>query len=411
MLDETEQLRARRCLMSKGAADAVGSICLGDSMMILIATGLGFPSACVSAIGSLNFLSYLILPLGFVIAGRMGICRGIWTEQRGIMLSGLAIAAAAFFPGQARLLFPLALVGCYACRSCAASMVFSIQKNIAPGLHLPVLMSKLAVINSSVGLLTALAMAWVLSISQGMNALGGAAVAGALFYGIAGYCMSRSPEDPQLRENARRPIMPSVHDALASRVMRLQLLAGCALNLPIAMLLPVNILIAKHGYGMTNTRILLLTMTQSLSAIACSALFRYLSPRFGPRRVMIGAFPIIVILCLYWLLLPAAAPFWLLLPPFAIAGGMNIFFSTSLGNYFVMTIPAHMQVGGTFLVFVITGGLVGVAGVLLNPALLRLAADFAGGSLAAYKLYFALCIILFLPGLHTVITLPPEREV
>ena len=161
---------------------------------------------------------------------------------------------------------------------------------------------------------------------------------------------------------------------------------------------------------MNDTQTLLLSMCQLFSAIVCSVLFRYFSTYLGPRRLISYAYPLMWMLCLYWILLPADSSFIWMFPPFIIAGSMTVFYSTTLGNYFLITIPVQLQIGGTFLVFVITGGIVGVIATCLNPTLLAIAGHFASSALPMYKFYFTIALFLLIPGIFSTFILPATAK-
>lgn len=90
---------------------------------------------------------------------------------------------------------------------------------------------------------------------------------------------------------------------------------------------------------------------------------------------------------------------------------MSVFNSTSLNCYFVESVPNRLQIGGTFLVFVVTGGVTGVLGMMLNPVLLRLANCFTlSNPLMEFRLFYGFCVLLFAGGIFPLLALPEIRK-
>ncbi len=172
------------------------------------------------------------------------------------------------------------------------------------------------------------------------------------------------------------------------------------LNLSLAMMLPVNLLAVRRGFGFGDFDGLFLTSIQVVSGMTASWLTRHLALRYGPRNLMVGAYPLIWVLALYWVFVPARPSLLLAAIPFIIAGFMMVFFSTNLANYFLISIPGRLQIGGTFLVFVVTGGLMGALGMVLNALIFHFVQTDLSGTetLTPFRVFYGLADFCFPSG-------------
>ena len=88
-------------------------------------------------------------------------------------------------------------------------------------------------------------------------------------------------------------------------------------------------------------------------------------------------------------------------------------FGTSLENYFLLTVPKSLQIGGTFLVFVVTGGITGAVGMLMNWGLFKFGylylPDGAAG-MSIYRFYYLAVGIIFALGILLPYSLPGKKS-
>jgi hypothetical protein len=87
-------------------------------------------------------------------------------------------------------------------------------------------------------------------------------------------------------------------------------------------------------------------------------------------------------------------------------------FGTSLENYFLISVPTALQPGGTFLVFVITGGVAGTLGIFINSIIFKIAGamNIPSGSMELYRFYFTIAGILFAAGIIAPWSLPVKHH-
>ena len=410
-LTEAEQRSAQRVLRDCVALSACASSCSSETLLILTAVSIGIPGYLLSASGSLVYMSYLVLPLGFLYAARVGSgrCIGDFKMLQGIFC--LLIGLSLFVPAGAAYVFLAGVILLYASMSCAASMIFPLEKNISTEKTIAAMLSRNQITASVAGLTVSLLIVWLLTVYPSRTLLPLVFLTGFLLCLVCGFRIRRIDEPAILQRFAEHSILKQALLAWRNPVLRRQIWVGCLLNLLLAMLLPVNILMVKQGYDLPDSWILLLSSLQVISSIAGSWLCRVFTQKYGPRRAMIAAYPLVWAICLSWQLASPEFSLPAVLPPFIMAGLLNIFLSTSLNNYFTVTIPNQHQIGGTFWVFLATGGLMGLLGMFLNPAILAGIQNwFPGAPFRHFQLYFLFAGILFAAGILAPVSLPESSS-
>ncbi|MBR4885261.1 MAG: MFS transporter, partial [Lentisphaeria bacterium] len=333
--------------------------------------------------------------LGFLLAARMGAVRSI---SRFHLLTGfiyLVIAAACFVPYGAWLLLP-AWILLHLSRSCSVAMNFPLQKNITTPEEMPVLLSRIQVANTVTGLGTTLLIVWLLARYPGKILLPVLFAAAFLMYVVCSRNIRRVVEPAALQRMANHPVIKQALTAWRIPHIRHQIYVGSAMNLSLAMLPAINILAMKQGYRLADSTILLLGAVQAFSSIAASFLYRKLAFRFGPEKMLVAVCPLLWLLFLYWIFAPETITLWTALPPFIFTGFFQTIVSTGLGNYFTNTVDNPHQIGGTFWVFVVTGGLMGICGMIFNPLIFKLLQIFGNESgMDLFRSYFLVTAFLF----------------
>lgn len=407
-----EQHHSQKCWRDYIALNATALILSGENVLILLAVGLRIPDALIATIGALTYLSYLVLPIGFRTAAYWGVGKSVKNQCILTSFLCLLIALAGVLPTGAQKLFYISLIGLYLCRSASAAMHFPLLKNITDAETLPKIQANNQIAGAVCSLATNLLVAFLLAHWSGNLVLALLLTAGAIISYLAGLRAAKVIEPNTLKQFAARPVLPQILLALRNQLLRKQLLAGCILNLSLAMMVPINVLAAKRGLNLPNGKIILLATLQTLSAIGGSWCCRLITERYGPRQAILLSFPLIWLLALCWWLIPADTKSFLpLMLPFVTAGLMTVFYTTSLGSYFMLSIPNRLQIGGTFLVYVVTGGFIGALGMILNPLFFKLASCHSWETpITVFRIYFTLCALLQAGGIFALISLPVAKK-
>lgn len=389
-------------------------MCLGETVLILLAVRLGCPDYIVSALGAMVYFGYLLLPLGKVVTARVGAAKsyaGFWAARNAAALL-VALSAIASALGMPRMATALLLTGAflfYGFRAAGAAMSQPLVGNITT------VQTRSRVIGVNFGLFYASSLVSLTTISlllklqNSLAMLTGIVVAGALCGFTASGFINRIDETESIRDSARKPIRGELREACRSEVLMRQLAAGFAMNLGIIMLVPISMLALKRGYGVSDTQALLFALAQFGAGAVASFLCERIDSRIGSRKALLCAFLGLVAIGPVWVLAPQGLhPLYMLLP-FLLSGATNVIAQNAMTHYFLQTVPEQRQVAGSIFLWVAHGAGPGVIGMVLAGALLDVSTRFNPGDslLSGYRVYFGLAFLLLLGGVWTILRLLP----
>ncbi|MBE6368080.1 MAG: MFS transporter [Lentisphaerae bacterium] len=409
LLNASERRSSQNRLCFYWCFTALGMACCGDAVLPLLAMELGISDAVTSMLGAMNYGCFLLLPLGFWAGGRYGAGRSMYIECAVMALAALLLAGSGalashwlFFGGLAVYLVS---------RAANFAMRFSLQQNIAVDAETPAMLARNYIGMHSCSLIGFLLVSLVLYLFKGGNTMPLVLAAGGVFFFLAGKAIGGVFESESVRRQAAAPVRDQVKKAWQEPLIRQQIYVGCLLNLMLAAVVPVNILSARRGAGADASLVVMLTAVQALAAVSGCVLVRKVTQKFGPRTMMLTGYPLLWMLCLCWIFMPEQPGWWYLLIPFVLSGILLMAFGTSLENYFLLSVRPDLQIGGTFLVFVVTGGVTGAVGMLMNWLIFKLSAFVLppdAGSMDVYHFYYSVIGTVFAAGILLPWSLPEK---
>ncbi len=417
-LTPEQQAKSRRNYLFFNAMNGFSYMCVGDTVIILLAVRLNCPNAFIAILGSMSLFGYLLLPLGKMVTGRVGAAEGqaiFWVLRNGAaLLVGSSTVWNAL--GFHKLALGGLMTGAFLFYGFRAAGVIMGQPLIG---EITTSENRASFLGFSSGLFQLTGMISLILITVFLRLWDNVWVLSALI--LLGSCtgigssrfLRRIDETEKLRESARRPIFSEMRVALRNPFFRRQLLTGFILNLSGIMTGPIGMLTLKRGYGVSDTKALLFTMAQFAVSIVMSQLMGKISGRLGPRRVVVAGFGIQASMCLFWIFAPSGFCWQYLIWPFLIGSGVGICVGNAMTHYFLQTIPVKNRVASSMSLALATGAGAGIAGMLLAGGLVKWAGSLAGTEgLGQYRLYFALVLgLVLIPGFFLVRLLPaPHRK-
>ena len=389
-------------------------MCLGETVLILLAVRLGCPDYIVSALGAMLYFGYLLLPLGKIVTARTGAARSqsIFWVARNIAALLVACSALVCISGFRATAMGLLLTGAFFFYGFRAAGVVMSQPLIG---NITTDADRGKVIGVSTGLfyvscLVALVtISLLLKLSDSLGMLTGIIVVGALCGFTSSRFINRIDETEGIRNSARKPIAGEFRKVLRDRKLLRLLAAGFCVNLAVIMLIPISMLALKRGCGVSDTGALLFALGQFGASAAASFLSGKVANTIGPRKTMLYAYILMLGIGLLWLVAPANfSPVYMIMP-FLLAGSMNLGTTNSVTHYFLQTVPEERRVASSMFIAVINGAGAGIAGMTVTGALLDLCAGFApeGNPLYGYRIYFAVATVLLSVGIWVIARLRP----
>ena len=401
LLNREEKVISQRNYNRYCAVNGVSYMCLGETVMILFAVRLDCPDTVVAVLGAMLFFGFLLLPLGKWMTARVGAARSqadFWVYRNIAALLVAGAAPMAVF-GSRTVALAMIVLGAflfYGFRAAGVVMSQPLVGEFCDPDEQGRFISRSWCYFYSSGLLALITISVILNFSSSVWVLFFIIVAGALFGFTSAGFLRNVRETGQIRESSRQPILDGLRPVLKNRVVIRQLLAGMVCNLGVILTVPISMLALKRGYQVSDTQALLYFLVQLAAAVAATRLLSRSADRFGGRKLTIWGFYGFYLLALFWVVVPDRF-FWpLLMIPFIFCTSGNTVASMALAQYFLRSVPKEQQVIASMIISVGTGVVSGLLGMICSSGLLKLSAYWSGaaGTLANYRLYFLLVIVL-----------------
>ncbi len=399
------------------AINGVSYMCLGETVILLLAVRINAPDYIVSTLGSMLYFGYLLLPLGKTVAAKRGgaysqsffwICRNV---------AAMMVAAAAVFSycNMQLVAIGLLLTGAFFFYGFRAAGVVMSQPLVGEFTNENTRGKVLAWSNGIFffcRLTTLIAITMLIKSNDSLWTLVAIIVFGS-FCGITSSKFLRAIDETEdLRKSAAKPLKPELQWCLKSRILRGQLIAGFLFNFAYILIIPICTLAAKRGYNSTDADVMVFTLSLSAGASIMSFAGSRISKAIGPRQHMILTFILYLTCAFAWLIPYKTQPYIGMMVMFFILGAIVVWSNNAATHYFLQTIHTTHRVGGAILLAVISGVGSGVAGMVIAGLLLKTVPYFTSTPISGYRLYFFITAMLLLPGLWVFYKLPklPEEK-
>ncbi len=389
-------------------------MCLGETVIILLAVQLNCKDYIVSALGAMLYFGFLLLPLGKIVTAHVGAAQsqGIFWILRNI--SALIVAAATpvciyVSPTLAVIILLAGAFLFYGFRAAGTVMVQPLLGEMTNRSDRSAFIALTTALFYATCFIALVAISIVLHYTRSIWALTGIIIIGAMFGFTSSRFISRIDETGAIRDSAKKPIMGELKILCRSNPVLRLLAGGFVINLAVIMLIPISMLALKRGYGISNTNALMFALVQMAASVLLSYVIVKATRKLGPRRIMIVTYLFMLLIGLLWMLAPAKFNWLYLIFPFILCGGTYVSMTNSMIHYFLQIVEEERRVAASILIAIVTGAGAGIAGMLI-----------AGGLLAAierltdklqspdpYKVYFIAATILLLPGLCVLSSMKP----
>lgn len=403
-LSEERQRKSRFYNLVFNFFNGISYMCLGETVVILLAVKMGCADHIIAALGAMVYLGYIMLPAGKLTAARYGAVRSqvvFWYMRN---LSALLVAVAPWLQQHvsqtvAEVAILLGGFLFYGFRSAGIVLIQPLVGGMTNSSNRTSFLAFASALAYLPMVLTLAVISLVSSRYEGVRTLTGVIVTGALFGFCSAQILKGIDESSSLRESARRPFWPQFHEIIRMSSFRKMIMTNMIMNLTTIMIIPASLLTLKRGYGMSDHQALIFTIIQQSFCVITSMLSVRLSQRLGPRKMLIGAFLLYIGVCLLWGFSPAQKQAAFLWMPFMLIGIAHLTQVNATTYYFLQTVPVRLQVVGAIIQSVLAGAGSAVLGVLLSGSLLQVIAVHLADRppLERYQLYF-LCAVAILPG-------------
>ena len=416
-LTQAQMRRSQNNYICYSAINGVSYMCLGETVIVLLAVRMNMPDWCVSIIGSLLFFGYLMMPLGKWMTSRVGAAKtqaNCWVCRN---IAALVVASGVIFHhfGMDRTAMSSLLAGAfffYAFRAAGVVMsvplVGDISDDATRGRLFAVSNGSFYVANA----VTIVILTGIMNLSDSVWLLFGIVIFGAVCGITASGFLRRIDETDALMKHAAKPLLADIRRLIRDRMIRRMIAARFTLNLLAMMAGGISMLTVKRGYGISDGQALVFVLCQYIASSAMSPVFSYLAAKIGPRRTILLTFMHSGLVILLWCIAPTKCHFIYPMLIFFVVGSSTIAAWNSVGPYFLLAIPEEKRTSASVCASFFDGALAGLCAMCIAPQLLRLGAYLANGEpgLARYRIYYLLTIPFFVAGFFVVRLLVPLSD-
>lgn len=402
-LTPQQKSKSQRNYCYYNAMNGVSYMCLGETILLLLAVKIKCPDWVISTLGSMIYFGFLMLPLGKTAAARLGGAgaQSFFWVCRNIVAVVVGISAIFSYFGYQTIAIILLLTGSFFFYGFRAAGVVMSQPLVGEVADTNGSGKLLAVANGIFfffRMATLIGITLIVNFNDSMWTLVIIILFGASCGITSSKFLSNIDETTAIRDSAKKSVTADIRWGLRDAVMRKQLWSGFVCNLAWIMTIPIASLAVKRGYNADDSDVLVFTISFSAGCCIMSFVGGYVAKMLGPRKQLMIAQIIMILTSAVWIILPEKLPYIYMLFHFFLLGTAGIWGLNASPHYFLQTVPQPRQVGASMLLSVVTGVIAGVTGILLTGFILETVPNFTSTPLNGYKLYFAITTILLIPG-------------
>lgn len=376
-----EQFRSsQKNYLCFGAVNGFSYMCLGETIIILVAVQIGMPDILITGLGAMLFLGYLLLPLGLRFAARDGAskCQATFWVLRNIAALFVAVSAilAKFSPIAAWILLLLVAFLFYGFRAAGVVMIQPLIAGFTTDEDRSKVFGNTNFLFYLSGSAALIMVTILLKYDNSLRALCAIIILGACMGVFSSKFIRNLCETELLRETARKPILPEWKKIKKNPLIRQILFAGFCRNAALIMTGPPSVLMLKKGYGFSDMEAVLFSISQLVACFTFSWISGKMIVKKGPRLVLILGLTCCLLVSLAWFFSPFARGFEVYLIAiiaFFLYGTAIAVTDNANVCYFLMVTPKEQQIAGSVMLNLFQGAGAGMTGMGLASGLIWVA--------------------------------------
>ena len=400
-INDSEMRLSRRFYLIYNLINGFSYMCLGETVILLLAVNLGCSDTVVAILGSMLFWGFLLLPLGKMMTARCGAAASqanFWVLRNlaALLVAGAAPAALYFSPLAAAILLIIGSFLFYGFRAAGVVMSQPLIGEICPADEQGRFMFRSWCCFYCSGLLALILISTLLRFNSGTWMLFSVVITGTVAGLISSGFVRRIRESGEIKESARQSLKTAIREAIVNKDVVRQMIAGMCCNTAAIMLAPITMLALKRGYGVSDSAALICSLVQYLGSIFICVYLGKMADRYGSRKIVLTSFYALYLIPLFWILAPAKCYWFVVWFPFMIVACGLVACPVGLQQYFLRSVPKNQQIAASMVISVATGVASGILGSLLSSLFLKIAnmLNSSGEAMMTYRIYFAGVIIL-----------------
>ncbi len=418
-LTPMQMRRSQRNLYFFNIVNGISYMCLGETVIILLAIRLDCPDWTAAVLGAMIYFGFTLLPLGRPMTARYGAAatQALCWVARNIAAVAVASSTLWHILGLEWLKLASLIAGAYLFYGFRAAGVVMSQPLIG---DICIENDRAKVLAVSGGffysfcLLTLILVIVVVNSSPSMWTLSSLILFGSAMGVTASRFTKKIDETEALRDSARKPLYDELVEAAHNPSLKKLLAVGFASSFAQILITSVSTVTLKRGYGLSDTSALLYSLALFAASAASSFLTGAVSRKIGPRKTMFYIYSLFIAAPALWLISDMSGapsvPVCILI--FAAIGAGNVGMNNTIAHYFLQTVPTSNRIAASTVLNVVTGAAAGIAGIAVSACLLHAASagSAAGFPLDSYMRYFKMTLFFIIPGIVAIFRLTPLPE-
>lgn len=390
-------------------------MCLGESIILLLANSLKLPNEGAAILGAMVYLGYLLMPLGVLRTAKVGAaaCQADFWVARNI--SALIIASSAFvYPYSQYLSWSFIILGSlmfYGCRAAGCVLSTPLVGDITVDDETPILINKNAgLFNISGGIMIILiSLALFKFKNHGIWPLVVIIVTGAVIGIISSTITRKIQESGDVQKAAKQKFFSGLIEAFKNKDIRRLSVGWFALSFTTIMVYPISYYLIKRGLHYSDSMAMVCTALSLAGGYLFSTSSAKLCCAFGPKMLMKSMVFVYFIVAYIFINIPMISGSKSILVyiasflAFALIGIGNICVNSSAATYFLMICPdKNKQVTASISLQLVVSVCAGILGSVFSTTLLKVARyifettnNGFTDELGIYKVYY-ICTIPFI---------------
>jgi len=414
-LTREQRAAGRRAFIWFSRLNGVSMSCLTQGFLILYALRLGLPEFLIGFLASITFWTMPFVLLGKNLVRHTGAATAGAAGWAGRNAFGLLLAAVPLLarapgtPLTIGLLYAAAF-GFAAARSAGMVCINPILGEITEEGKRAEFPGRMFVNFYFCYLITMAGSVFILHRFEGIAAFQAIILFGSIGGFIATALVAGIHETNAPRKSAAVPLQTAFRNAIRNSRQRRLIYANAAGFAAMAIVLPLAVAVLKRGYHLGDGQAMAFTLTWMFGGVMASSLSGRMADHTGPRPLLILCAWGMVLVCLCWVVAPAAFHWAYMVPLFLFAGGVHMGIEVSLVQYFLMSVPETDRVPLGMFVHVASGVCAGLAGTVVGSGVVRALQSAGLSGLPLYRIYFgiAACVVAGLAGVLA--KLEPVRD-
>lgn len=381
--------------------------CLADNILILFAIKIGADDFLIGMLASFFYLTMPFMFLGKQLVGSKGAARTyaiswIFRNASATLMIAVPIVIEKFDPTVGLSVLTLSSFGFFSFRSMGLTantpIIGEITNKSNRGHYISQMwlhfnLSYLFIMTMIILILRQSEQLYIFQVIIAFGSLTGMISASIIY---------RVPETQNTFISGKKPIKSSISYVWQQSSTRKLFFAWIATVVIVMLIVPFSMVALKKGYKISDDNALLFALFQIFGAIAASFLNRIVLDRVGPRPMLILYVLGLWVTSFLWIIAPLKLILFHPIVIFLLTGACRAGAMTSLGHYFLATVPGEERVGANMVIEMISGAIGGVVGTFIGGGLLKIlpAYDFIG--LHLYRCYFLIILLIMVPLLFVV---------